>query len=301
MKKIISIDGGGIRGIIPAVILSHVEQRLQSSLANKIDLAAGTSTGSILAAGISNGVPMEDIIKFYKEKGPSIFQPSFEHKLLSLWGLIGSKYDIEQLRIKLNAVFGDQTLDKLNVNFLSTAYNLSKGKVKFFTNKDRNVFLYEAVLASCAAPTYFTPVDINGSNYADGGLFASNPSMAAFAELKNLYNSTADDIFLFSLGTGSSLKPYKNTANWIKLQWLSPLISIMVNSDSGATHYQLTKIYQSINKKDNYFRINGNLPRNVDPAMDCATPRNMKNLLDYAYHLVSQHKYKLDKIVECLQ
>lgn len=304
MKKIISLDGGGIRGVVTAVILEEIEERMQSLITDKVDLAAGTSTGSIVAGAISTGIPMGNLVKFYKEQGPVIFRKNdFKHRIKTLGGLNGPKYNEKELYDALDYHFGGALIKDGSTNFLSTAYNMSEGRPRFFsTHQEGHMKFSDVIAASSSAPTYFKPKTIEGKDYIDGGVFCANPAVSALAEMKsNNKNLKADDIFMLSVGTGSRALGYSNTKKWSKFKWISPLIDLMMSSDAGVAHYQLVQTYNSINKRDNYFRLNANLPKNISRDMDNADPDNMNLLIEFAESIIKKNDRKLNIIAERLK
>lgn len=303
MKKIISIDGGGIRGIVPAYLLKCIEEEMQDHICNHVDLVAGTSTGAIVGAGVSTGTPMAKILELYFKQGPQIFEKNFRTKWKSVFGLKGGKHDVHNLIKILEDAYGSGTLnDHLKTDFLCTAYSMTDGRPRFFSKKQEgNLKLGKVIAASAAAPTYFDPVMIEGKEYIDGGVFAGNPAMSAFAEIKGLYPGTvAEDIFLVSLGTGNRLQSYDTVKDWFKFKWINPLLDIMMASDGGVVHHQLVKIYQSVNENSNYFRITGKLPANISSDMGDPNIVNMEYLLEFAKFLEKKNKSKIKEIAEKL-
>jgi len=291
-RKIISIDGGGIRGLIPARILMRLEEELGSPLNTYFDLAAGTSTGGIIAAAISAGKSMREIVDLYTQEGPYIFKKSWHR------GLINPKFPNKQIDDPLNDYFSSMKLADLSIDFLTTAWNITDGRPRFFSKDEGYILVKDALRATTAAPTYFEPAQIDGKEYADGGLFANSPSMCAYAEAKSLYKVEASDLFVLSLGTSGEAKGFDNARKWHKFKWIKPLIDSLLGSDAGVTHYQLMQIYKSVGESDNYIRINGRLPKNVNPQMDDASPNNIKALLDFADLLYEKNSKKIKKIIQ---
>ena len=253
--RILSLDGGGIRGIVTTVIL----QRLASTpglegFLDQADLLAGTSTGGLLALGLARGVGLDTIHDLYVEDGPEIFDDSWLDDLLDLGKLRGADYKIAPLRRVLRRILGeDTTLGDLDRPVLVTAFDLDnedpdparrRWKPKIFHNlpgegDDRAVLAWKAGLYTAAAPTYFPSVD----GYIDGGVYASNPSMCALAQSQDrryLADPPAlDEIVLLSLGTGHSLNHIRGRRHdWGYAQWMKPLISIMLDGVAGIADYQ---------------------------------------------------------------
>lgn len=214
--RILSIDGGGIRGIYPAHILRCIEERLQINLLESFDMIAGTSTGSIIAAGIAVGVPAADIVKMYKQHGAEIFRRKyFLFPGRSIQPIFESVYDAQCLENVLSEVFKDKTLGGIKIPLLIPSTDIGNGCVhvlkssysKEFT-RDNNVLVKDAILASCSAPTYFDPHRLNEYLLADGGLWANNPALAATIDAQKRLGAAQDDIQILSIGTGHSKTIY---------------------------------------------------------------------------------------------
>ena len=124
---------------------------------NYVDLVAGTSTGGIVAGGIARGLPMKDVVDFYLQDGPEIFgEQAFYDKIKSGFGFFGGKFETKYLEGKLIKRLGDVTLGDLYVDYLSTAYNMTDGKPRFFSkSQESKLKLSEVIAAGAAAPTYF--------------------------------------------------------------------------------------------------------------------------------------------------
>lgn len=301
MKKLISIDGGGIKGIVAAYQLLELERELGDHLCNYFDLAAGTSTGSIIAAGIASGMSMEKILKLYLEEGPYIFGISNKHFIKTVFGFKGGAYSDERLQEVMEKHFGDTTIGNLKTNFLATAYNMTDGKPRFFSKQESELKVADVVQASSSAPTYFDPKVIDNKHYIDGGVFCSNPAMSAFAEIKNLYNLPADDIFVLSIGNGDRSQGFQNMDKWFKYKWVRPLIDILMASDAGVVHYQLVKIYKSVSRPDNYWRLNSKLPDYVDEDMGNASKKNLNAIMKFAEENANKNKRKIKAIAKKLK
>ena len=179
-KIILSIDGGGIRGIVPAQILTHIESLLKEiyddptyKIADHFDLIAGTSTGGILACAylLSDfGRPKytaEEVVDIYFERGDDIFSIPLFHRIRSAGGVLDEKYPAEGLEETLQDYFGDAKLSDLLKPSLITAYDIKRRKAHFFTQHDaedpeHNFFLRDVARATAAAPTFFEVSKMNG-------------------------------------------------------------------------------------------------------------------------------------------
>jgi hypothetical protein len=276
--RILTFDGGGIRGIITAIILQRLnaESGLTGWL-NSTDLIAGTSTGGLLALGLSHGFPPEFMRNVYETKGAEIFDDSWLDDLVDLGKIAGADYDITNLERELKKIFGKTTLAQLKRRVLITAFDLdneSKNKAsrtwkpKLFHNfpghdTDGRELAYKVGLYTSAAPTYFPSVD----GYIDGGVYATNPSMCALAQSQDSgfkERPSLPDVVLLSLGTGTSLVYIEGKEHdWGYAQWAKQLISLMLDGTSGIADYQCKQILG-----DRYHRLAPVFPPNISIPMD---------------------------------
>ena len=241
MFKILSLDGGGIRGAFTAAVLQEIENRLQRPVGDYFDLVAGTSTGGLIAAAVATGMSASKIVEFYKEKGPGVFTPrpkykpkKYAHKIgmpiarfvtentvgLQLDDALQTKYAGEPLRSAIEGVFGQQLVgDITRCRLLVPAVDITAGRTVVFKTphipgmtRDRHYKLADILMATTAAPTFF-PHAILGESGAivDGGLWANNPSLVAYTEamkIRECANRDVDpsfdfsDIHVLSIGTG---------------------------------------------------------------------------------------------------
>lgn len=245
---ILSIDGGGIRGILPGVIVEYIEKRLQEKkndptvrIANYFDLIAGTSTGGILSCiYLTPGnnkqakYSASDAVQLYLDNGEKIFKESFWEKIFNPLGLRKAKYSPKNLEKILQKYLGDIKLSDTLKPCLITAYDIFQRKAVFFDKVDTEKYpdqtkdfkLRDIARSTSAAPTYFPPSCIKsgfGAPYylVDGGMFANNPAMCAYSEARTIDFGTIlgdsekpnrpdiKDILLISIGTGSEEKPYE--------------------------------------------------------------------------------------------
>jgi len=307
LTRILSIDGGGIRGIIPGQILVSLEKKLQiidnnpnGKLSDYFDLVAGTSTGGILACIYllpdKNNNPMfsaQDAVNLYLQKGNKIFNRTLWQKIKNFGNILDEKYNRKELEKSLDEYMKNTKLSELLKPTLITAYDVKNRKGHFFkSHKAKNHSSYnftvkDVARSTSAAPTYFELAEIesmNGTKYPliDGGVFVNNPSLCAYAEARNVIfdeyriKPTANDMVILSLGTGNKDESYNydDVKGWGVVQWLSPLISIMMDGVSQTVDYQLRKIFESINKQNQYVRISPKLVHS-DEKMDNATKENL--------------------------
>jgi patatin-like phospholipase/acyl hydrolase len=276
--RVISIDGGGIRGLVTTILLQRIiASKGLESLLHSVDLLAGTSTGGLLALGIAHELDLQRIRDVYVKKGPKIFDDSWLDDLVDLGKLRGADYDIKPLRRELRALFGQATLGELKKRVLITAFDLDNEasepahrtwKPKLFhnfpgSNNDRQILAADVGLYTSAAPTYFPSVE----GYVDGGVYASNPAMCALAQTQDgRYQPTPplDEVILLSLGTGVNLQYIKGRSHdWGYAQWVKPLISLMLDGTAGIADYQCGQILG-----DRYHRLAPVFPVGTTVPMD---------------------------------
>ena len=216
MITILSIDGGGIRGIIPATFLAEFEQRTGQPICKLFDLIAGTSTGGILAASLTvpdqQGQPKytaEFVRSAYFTDGKIIFHRNPLRSIATLGGLTGPIYSPRPLEGLLNQYLGDARLHSTLSEILVTAYDMTGGAPRFFKTSFakqhraplEDPLLTQVVRATAAAPTFFPPLAMEELCLVDGGVFAANPALCAYAQARKMY--PAEEQFLVvSLGTG---------------------------------------------------------------------------------------------------
>lgn len=219
--KILSLDGGGVRGIFSAQVLKSINDRLGIDTYNVFDLLVGTSTGSIVAAAIAIRYDLSKLIQDYTCYAPEIFKRRF-----SLRGSLRSRYDNKVLEYLLRDSFEEITLGDIKTPLIINATNVSTGKVHVFKSsyqeerrggdyvRDGDVPLYKAVLASCSAPSYFDPVEISDDLVCDGGLWANNPALVGYVDAISNFDKTPADMKILSVGTGNTRQFYLSSTKW---------------------------------------------------------------------------------------
>ena len=333
--RILSIDGGGIRGILPGVIMSRLEEKLQNKsqdknkrLADFFDLFAGTSTGGILTLSYlmpdDDGRPLltaQQSVDQYLDRGDEIFDVSLWQKASSLVGLVDEKYDETELEEALDDTFREKWLSDLLKPCIISSYNVRKGGPHFFKQhrSSNNIYdfkIKDVARATSAAPTYFEVARVKnriGTPYplVDGGLFANNPAMVAYSEARSMEfegkaaNPSAKDMMIVSVGTGSTSKSYeyKKVKDWGKIQWIKPVIDIMMSGSSTSTDYHLDQIFDTLDENDKaaYYRLEPEVI-NADNAMDNASIENLKRLEEDALTYIADKTVdeKLDQIARKL-
>ena len=218
--KILSLDGGGARGVYTAQILASIEREGVAPLKEHFDLIAGTSTGSIIAGAAAADMPMAEVVELFATESPLIFR-----RRPFSWLNVRSKYPTGPLRDVVRACVGDVAMGEVSTPLLITSSDISTGGVHVFKSsylrglgepyvRDAGVALADAILASCAAPSFFDPVTVGEFALADGGLWANNPSAIAITEAVSKFQIPINRISVLSIGTGRSPTIYSSRKSW---------------------------------------------------------------------------------------
>ncbi len=312
MIKILSIDGGGIRGIIPAMVLSEIEKRTGRPIACLFDLIAGTSTGGLLALGLTMPDPQgkpkyaaHNLVRLYEEKGSKIFSRSCWYRITSLGHLADYKYPADGVKLVFAQYFGEACLKDVLSDVLLTAYEIEL-RCPFFFRSSRarkipgyDYPLQDVALATSAAPTYFAPAKIyidGGPEYyalIDGGVFANNPAMCAYVEASSSH--PGEDILLVSLGTGEQKIPlsYEEVGKWGLAGWARPLLNVVFDGVSDTVDYQLCSLLPPTDLGIlRYYRLQAEM--NKECKLDDARAENIRLLKRRAQKLIQDNSRILD-------
>lgn len=269
---ILSIDGGGIRGVLSARLLERLEESMPDLL-DKVELFAGTSTGGLLALWFAAGFSPAEARALYEVKGNLVFADSILDNIRDLGNAVGAQYSLQGLQRELVAVFGKMRLRDLPKKVLISSFDLDNyphkpgmprtWKPKFFHNypeldSDGDEFVVDVALRTSAAPSYF-PVY---QGYIDGGVVANNPSMCALAQA--LDPSTGGqrlvDLALFSLSTGRYLHYLvTQNADWGWVQWARPMIDLVLEGTADVADYQCSRVMGR-----RYHRLDPALPEPIN-------------------------------------
>ena len=304
--RVLSIDGGGIRGIAPAHMLARLEQKLLDSgklkVADSFELFVGTSTGCIVAAGLAASgqaaqpLAPKDIEQLYHTHGQAMFTSQWAG--IGPFPLFSGKYKESAKGAVLRQILGNLPLGELERNFLGTFYNVAAGPGPIFPNggpQYRNVGdnrfsqvpLWNVVNASSSAPFYFDPAELTALHHdmrgADGGLFANNPAMCGYVEAVKTWageNGEKPEFLVASFGCGQSTVKFEKQKRWGVLQWAAPtrgvpLLEAMFDGQSETVHYQMKKLLEP----ENYFRLEFSLDGFGKIAMDDASDANIARIL----------------------
>lgn len=262
--KILCIDGGGIKGVFSAQVLSVFEEAFDTTVSEHFDLVCGTSTGGIIALGVAAGIPMKTIVEFYTDYGPQIFSQRWK-TIFGEWvlkvkqAIIKSKYSDKSLRSALESVFGDKKIGSSQNLLCIPAFNITDFKPRIFKkdygdlNKDDEKTFVDVALATTAAPTYFPIHEIDDVQYVDGGLYANNPLIVGLTEcvfnkywIKPKSERSEDDydgvqiLSISSCEMSSGVMARRKEQSFIN--WLSTLFDAYGEGQSKLNSYFISQI-----------------------------------------------------------
>jgi patatin-like phospholipase/acyl hydrolase len=317
MQKVLSIDGGGIRGIIPAMVLAEIERRTGKRMAEMFDLVAGTSTGGILALGLTkpgqDGGPeysAKRLIELYETEGKKIFYLPVWHRIHSAGGVTEEKYPAKGIEEVARKYFGDVHLAEALTEVLVTAYEIEGRTPWFFKRRHArgqsrdgdNFLMREVARATSAAPTYFEPFLVEGGPHdgcalIDGGVHSNNPAMCAYVEARKIHPEE-DDFLVVSLGTGELTRPlpYEEVAGWGLALWAQPILNVVFDGVADTVDYQLRELL-STEEGDarRYYRFQTVLDIGKDD-MDDASATNIQALKTKAKEIISENDAALEAL-----
>jgi uncharacterized protein len=343
--KVLSIDGGGIRGIIPALVLAEIERQTKRPACELFDLIAGTSTGGIIALGVT--VPGEagpagerhprwsarQLAEMYVGEGPKIFHRSLLRTIETVDGLLEERYAATGLEMALERYMGEARLPQALTDVLITSYDVHRHEPFFFKSfqprsratpnpRDSAVkpvpgtpppqppsdcLMRVVGRATSAAPTYFEPEDVPASvlltggpptDYVlvDGGTFANNPAMCAYAEA--LRNNPGAEVLIVSLGTGRLTESisFEQAKDWGLVRWARPLLGVIMDGSSAAIDYQLDEL---LGPDVGHFRFQ-TLLEGVSDSLDDVSASNLAGLRKRAEVLIESNAARLEAVCKRL-
>jgi patatin-like phospholipase/acyl hydrolase len=305
--RVLAIDGGGIRGLIPALVLTELELRTGRRSFEMFDLIAGTSTGGILACALCapDPLPASDLVELYTGEGPKIFDRSLFQRIRSADGLLDEKYDDAALDRALERFLEHKRLAETRPDLIVPSYDTAlPGPYFFKTTKAKETpeaddFPLSIVArATSAAPTYFEALEAGDKALVDGGVFATNPAMCALAEVLNQENVRPRDVVLLSLGCGQHTEKHSfdQIKDWGLVGWARPILDVVFDGVSDAVDYQLQRVLDP----ERYLRLQVELTLASD-HLDDASEDNLAKLQGQAEELIASHSADLDALIAKLQ
>lgn len=347
--KILSLDGGGIKGIIPCTILDYIEKKTDTPISELFHVIAGTSTGGIIALGLTmpavpgpgNAFSAEKMLQLYVEHGKDIFSArpkDWKSRIDGIVeeGIMDNAYDVTPFEKILIGKFGTSQLKDSLSNVLVTTYSPKYQKPFYFISRlakkdaHENFLLWKIARSTSAAPTFFKPSKVNYQGddnvaFVDGGVFANNPSILAYAEAKEIWKlddrfknarenakafdakPTPDDydlpFYMLSIGCGHSPTAieYDKADKWRTKDWIKPLLTnVFMQGVAESTNYTMQYLlppFQDGTRR--YDRLDLGIPEK-NSQMDDSSDDNIKELQAIADNYVKENKKKLDEICKLL-
>ena len=314
---------------IITLTLKKKTKNKDARIADHFDLLAGTSTGGILTCiylcpdkrkPSRPRFTAQEAVDLYLKKGGDIFDVSWVQKIRSAGGLRDEKFSAKELEKALKVYFGNLKLSELLKPCLITSYEIAGRFAHFFTqhdarkNKNYDYLVREVARATSAAPTYFEAARVKSfaNKYyplIDGGVFANNPALCAYAEARKLFKKRggkkfviAGNMVILSIGTGQVKKPYpyNKAKDWGMIQWVKPIIDIMMSGVSETVDYQLKQIFDAVEKPKQYLRVTPESLGKANSDMDDASDKNLKALKKVGNDTAKKYDRELNRIVDLL-
>ncbi len=291
--KILSIDGGGIKGLYSATILEHLEKKY-GQLSEYFDMICGTSTGGLIALALAQKIPTSTICKMYQERGSVIFPK--QRKMIGILKQImwKGKYSDKPLKGVLTSLFGDSKIGDSSNLLCIPSYNFTNAVPRVFKydhnhlpGRDNDLSCVDVALATSAAPTYFPLCEIeslDNRQFIDGGVWANNPTMVGVIEALTYFVGDGRDFGSIEVLSVSSLnnasgKPLNLERQRSFLHWRNDLFETSLIGQSHFTNYMMEKLCELNNINIKYIRV----PSETISAeqqhlvqLDCATPNAIK-------------------------
>ncbi len=280
--KILSIDGGGIKGVFPVNVLKNIKDEMGINFSKEFDLIAGTSTGSVIAASLATEYPLDQVVDMYENRAAEVFK----NNKMAFKGIRKSKYSNKKFTLEVYEALGNIMMDETKTDLMLTAADISEGKPVIFDKSNRDLTVSDAVIASCAAPVYFKPHRIGENYYIDGGIWANNPTLVSIIHAMKKYNLRLEDIVVMSLGTGYNKAICFNgdvasmdESNWGALKWGNNLTELLfVIPKRGAD-----KLSTMLLDKNRYLRLDFVTQKKI-PLDDLASIPVLKRLGKRVYN-----------------
>jgi patatin-like phospholipase/acyl hydrolase len=270
---VLSIDGGGIRGLIPATFLVQLEARTGQPVASLFDYIAGTSTGGVIALGLTRldsasglqPLKASELVALYENEAEHLFSRSVWYQIAAIGSLNGPKYPPDGPEKVMKKCFGQSRFKDCRANVIVTAYEIERRRAFFVRSWQAKALpashdfnLWEVARSVSAAPTFFPPHQLKSADditysLIDGGTYANNPALCAWVEAHDQH--AGDELFVVSLGTGNLDHPisYAEAKDWGLAGWARPLMDIMF--DGKSVDVQLDEMLNLRGRRTNYYRF----------------------------------------------
>ena len=278
-RKILCLDGGGIKGLFTAQLLAEIEEKLDCSTYEYFDMIVGTSTGGIIAAALALDIPAKEICELYIQHAQKIF-PQDKRIIRFFQQIGGAKFKNDELRKQLECVFKDKTIESCKTRLLIPSYNLTTGRVKVFKTAhspdlyfDKSEKIVDVLLSTTAAPTFLPPYKSETGTYIDGGIGAVNPAFIGIVETVSRCGWDFEDTYMLSLGCMESAKDAPTGKEKMGFSNVAKLVSLFMSAESQYSD----NIAHILLGGERYLRINSVDPRNRI-SLDGATPDTLTYL-----------------------
>lgn len=287
MKRVLSISGGGVKGIQPAIYLEALEHITGRPTRDLFDLVIGTSTGGLIAAAVTAPLPKSGVqlVDLYEDRAKDIFAKPWYRPLATGFGLLSTKYDGVGLYKVVQEVLGDGPLAGHSKPTVLTAYNLRTRSAEFFKSHGPSGIVPAAVAAcaTAAAPTYFPAV----RGRVDGAIAGVNdPSMAGTIEAMDLFKVPAYKVAVLALGCGGSKVPIRDRVEGYAN--VGDIVSCLLDGSQDTTAYMVERVGLGA-----YLRLNAPPEMDTGAGMDDASPANIAQLSNVARKVVMKNTQNL--------
>jgi hypothetical protein len=285
-RRILCIDGGGIKGVFPASFLATIEESIGRPVADYFDLIVGTSTGGIIAVGLGLGLTAREVLGFYEENGPTIFNGN--RKLRAFRWLVRAKYTPTSLQQSLTKVFGDRRLGESKKRLVVPSFNIDTGEVHIWKTahhprleRDYRHTVVEVALSTAAAPTYFPAHrSKSGTPLIDGGVWANNPVAIAVVEAIGILGWQSADLRILSIGCTTA----PLDVDWGRkhslgvLGWAWKLVDVLITAQSTSA---MGMAIHLLPNRDHLVRISPAVGKNRFDLDDVGEIPSLRGLGDF--------------------
>lgn len=298
--RILSLTGGGMRGLFTAHALATMDKQAGLTVSDRFDVFAGTSVGGIVAIGLAAGIPADKIATGLEEHGPKIFERSRKTKITNPWNLFAAGYHPQPLQAAIRQILGkkaDMPISKLKKNLLIVAADHETTRPIIFAagevaTKDNNgnISLFDAAMATSAAQSYFPPHKVGDRLCVDGGLVSNAPDIVATVRTLHSFSASARGIKLLSVGTTSKELRGKSSRSWGLLSWITrqklPEVAFELQQ---ALSMGLSKQLLG----DDYYRLDSQVAESI--RLDDSRPETLQLLKQKAEEAVQQFRHASDE------
>jgi uncharacterized protein len=303
--QLLSIDGGGVKGLIPLRVIIEIVKRTQMPLHELFDGFSGTSAGALILNALllpddknrAKYTP-QDLWKLVDQQFPRIFKKNYWSSIKTGFGLFKPMYCAQILETCIQQIFGEALFKDQLRDVLVPAFNTRTFEPIVFTRHQARteveksaLKVSDVVLSSCSAPTMFLPFRLGNDQFIDGGTFANNPAILAFCQGRELLGEESD-IYMLSIGCGTAnyAKRYKKFVDGGRIKWVPRMVEIFLSGTDKVSNYIATKLL-----KKNYERIE--VPINLkNNHLDDASESNIVYLKSTAEKWIADNSPYLDRL-----